>query len=64
MTTGGRGRKWLTTLVLMAAIVVAAGYASTVVLDALNLHISRCSDQSAPEYIADRAERAHSCGRE
>lgn len=64
MTTGGRGWKWLTTLLLAAAIVVAAGYAFIVVLDALNLHISRCSDQSAPEYIANRAERAHVCGQE
>ncbi|BCM82242.1 hypothetical protein [Methylobacterium indicum] len=64
MTAEPARPRWLTTLVLMAAIVVAAGYAFTVVLDALNLHISRCSDQSAPEYIADRAERAHSCGRE
>jgi hypothetical protein len=61
---GRRRRRWPTALLLAAAFVAAAGCAVVLALDALNRHVSRCSDQSAPEYIGDRTERARACGRE
>ena len=32
------------------------------VLDSINEHISRCSDQSAPQYIQDSDQRRRECG--
>ncbi|PZR90171.1 MAG: hypothetical protein DI537_19225 [Stutzerimonas stutzeri] len=58
-------RRWQIYLMLAAAALVAAlsGHSLFVAtIQDLNEHISRCSDESAAQYIADRDQRRRECG--
>jgi hypothetical protein len=63
----GGMRRWQIYLLLAAAALVAAlsGHSLFVAtIQDLNEHISRCSDESAAQYIADRDQRRRECGLE
>jgi hypothetical protein len=60
-------RRWQIFLLLTAAALVAAfsGHSEFVAtIKDLNQHISRCSDESAPQYIDDPDRRRRECGRD
>ncbi len=50
-------------IVLAAATAYVGNFAFYAALEATNKHISRCDDESAPQYIVDRVERRRECGR-
>jgi hypothetical protein len=60
-------RRWQIFLLLTAAALVAAFSGHSLFVAAikdLNQHISRCSDESAPQYIDDPERRRRECGRD
>jgi hypothetical protein len=59
-----RMRRWNRLLAVAAAtlIVASVGYfLFFAALRSMNQYISRCMDESAPQYIADRDQRSREC---